>query len=276
MKFFAKQMTLVGSMIIFGFLSACGPGSEESDLENTLSEQRTEIAQLSTQSAKLEQINKSQWDAISYLSTQMPYALEIITPIPPFVTITPTAYVPNEPELDPTFTPTPVSSTNIEYPLVTRTGIEEIDRIIDVILSHNIEARVEFIRYTTSACTTADGLGGPPKCTPGEADGTLVEAFPVSSAEGTHVRPAQIEDVMDFTVRGLLAVYRVPEDAYKAEYWPAGEYGVAFSSEDDSYPHTIILLVERGQILRLDYVMGWPPFDLLWERSAEFVLDPLR
>ena len=71
----------------------------------------------------------------------------------------------------------------------TRTGIEDVDAIIDAILSGDIEARRALVQYTTSACTTADGLGGPPKCKPDEADGTLVKAFPVLGSEGHHVRP---------------------------------------------------------------------------------------
>jgi len=275
MKVFKKPMTLVWIMIFIMFFSACKPGAQESDLEISQA-QHTEIAQLSTQVADLERINQSQWEAISHLATEMPFALGVITPIPSGVTITPTAYVLDNQKPDPTSTPLATPAIDIEYPSITRTGIDEIDKVIDTILSADVEARIALVHFTTSACTTADGLGGPPKCEVSEPDGTLIEAFPVLSSEGSHVRPAQIEEVMDFAVGGLLAVYQVPDDAFQSDSWPAGEYGLVFSSDDGSYPHMLILLVENGQIVRLDSVMGRSPFDLIRERSDKFILPPLR
>jgi hypothetical protein len=206
----------------------------------------------------------------------MPFALGLITPIPPGVTITLTSYSLNDPAIDETFTPTPSSSIDIEYLLETRTGIEELDRVIDSIMSQDIGYRLELVRYTNSACTTSEGLGGPPKCESGEAEGIIVEAFPVSSGEGHHVRPDNIKATFDFTVRGLFAIYVVPDDAYRTDYWPAGDYGVVFTSEEGGYPHTVTVLVEEGQIMRLDFGYGWPPFEMIWAKSDEFILPPIR
>jgi len=139
---------------------------------------------LSTQVAQQEQTNASQWDAISYLSTQMPFALELITPVPPGVIITRTPYEPSDQVTGSTFTPTPSASIDIEYSPDMRTGINEIDQVIDVMMDTNIDARLALVQFTKTACTTKDGLGGPPKCEPSEADGTIVDAFPVSSGEG--------------------------------------------------------------------------------------------
>ena len=185
----------------------------------------------------------------------MPFALELITPIPEGITITPTPYI------------------DIEYPPDTRTSIPEIDRVIDIFLGPDIEARIELVRYIQFPCTTADGLGGPPKCEGTEADGTVVTAFPVLYSEGTHVRPDEIQKVFGFTVRGLLAVYEVPESAYEADYWPAGEYGVVFTSEDGT-AHTVTLHLTNGEIVRLEFSPVWPPFDQIWDRSDTFILPP--
>ena len=157
-----------------------------------------------------------------------------------------------------------------------RTGIKEIDPVIDVMIDKDLDARLELVRFTTTACNTIDGLGGPPKCEPGEADGTIVDAFPVSTGEGYYVRSENIQDVFGFTVRGLIAVYVVPEDAYHTDFWPAGEYGIIFTSEDGGYPHTITVLVEDGLIVRLEFNPDWPPFDLIREKSDEFILFPIR
>ncbi len=274
-----KSFLAITSIIFI--LTACTSSLNNDNvevLEKTISAQNTHIAHLSTQIARQERVNWDQWEDIGRLYTQMPYALGIITPIPPGVTITltQTPYLPHDQESGPTFTPTPSMSIDIEYPPDTGTGIDEIDKVIDAILGEDIDARLEMVRISTTTCTTADGLGGPPKCEPGEADGTIVDAFPVSNGEGHHVRPGQLQDVFDFTVRGLIAVYVVPEDAYRADYWPAGEYGIAFTSEDDGYPHAILLLVEDGQIVRLEFIPVWPPFDLIRQKSDAFILSPIR
>jgi len=58
-----------------------------------------------------------------------------------------------------------------------------------------------------------------------------------------HVRPDDIRNVFDFAVRGLLAVYVVPERTYKTDYWPAGEYAVVFTPKDGAHSHTITPLL---------------------------------
>ena len=170
--------------------------------------------------------------------------------------------------------PTPTLWIDIEYPPDTRTGNPEIDRVIDVFLTSNLEDRVELAHLVQSPCTTVDGLGGPPKCNEGEADGTLVTVFPVLFTEGTHVRPDDLQRVFDFSVRGLFAVYTVPESAFQAEYWPIGEYAIVFTSEDGGHSHIITLHVFAGEIVRLESSMDWPPFEHVWSRSDTFILPP--
>jgi hypothetical protein len=275
-----KSLNPIFIAILIIFIStACnlsGIASEESTLRETIAVQSTYIAHLSTQVKALEHVNQSQWDVISYNSTQMPYALGLITPIPPGITLTFTPYPPNDQAIDVTFTPTPSPSIDIEYPPDTRTGIEELDRVIDSIMSQDLSCRLELVRFTNSGCTTSDGLGGPPKCKSDEADGTMVEAFPVSSGEGHHVRPDNIQATFDFTVRGLFAIYVVPEDAYRADYWPAGDYGLVFTTEEGGFLHTVTVLAEEGQIVRLDFGFGWPPFEMIHSISDEFILPPIR
>lgn len=186
----------------------------------------------------------------------------------------------------PTSTPTPTSSppsahgtptppTGTVHPPDTRTGIEEVDAIIDAIVAGGIDARRELVQYTTTGCTTALGLGGPPKCESGEVEGTLVEVFPFLRAEGEYVRRESIGRVLRFAVEGLYAVYRVPDDAYEEEYWPAGEYGIVFTREEDGLAVTV--LVDGGGIVRIDF--GWQVGDspaMVIERSAgELLLPPV-
>ena len=245
-------------MVLVLCLTACTMGfsGRDNDLVGTIEAQNTRIAVLSTQIAEHEQTNWSQWDAISYLSTQMPYALGWFTPIPDSVTVTPTPYI------------------DIEYPPDARTGIAEVDRVIDTFLLSGMDARIELVHYIQYPCTSGDGLGGPPKCQADEADGTIVTAFPVLYSEGTHVRPEDIREVFDFSIQGLLAVYVVPENAYKSDDWPAGDYAIVFTSEDGGHPQAITLHITDGEIVRLEFNMGWAPFDQIWDRSDNFILPP--
>lgn len=239
-------------------------GIEERALNETVSAQSTELSHLTTQIAQQDETIASQWGAISYLSTQMPFALGLITPIPPGVRITQTPYSERDPNND------------LGYPTGTRSGNDEIDNLIEAVMNRDIDARLDLIRYTNAACTTLDGLGGPPKCQGDEEDGTLVSAFPISNGEGTHIRPESIRTAFDFKVRRLYAIYLVQSDAYETDYWPAGEYGVVFTSEEGGFPHVVTVFIEGGQIVRLAFDPGWPPFDLILAKSNEFILPPTR
>jgi hypothetical protein len=107
-----------------------------------------------------------------------------------------------------------------------------------------------FVHLTQSACTTADGLGGPPKCLAREEAGTLVEAFPIGGVEGQFVRADELSQSLAIAAESLVGVYRVPQPAVYEEYWPAGEFGLLFATGGVS---PVSLIVEDGQIVRLDF-----------------------
>ena len=281
----SKKLLLLLILLISGLFTiftipACTSSMEADDylLLETISAQSTRISHLSTQVARQELTNISQWESVGRLYTQMPYALGIITPLPHSITITPTPtpYPPGNQKPDSNETPTPTASLDIEYPPDMRTGIGRIDVVIDAILSEDINAKLDLVRFSTTACTFGDGLGGPQSCIGEEKDGTMVDVFPVSSGEGFFYRHDRIREIFNFSVHGLFAVYRVPEDVFQADYWPSGEYGLVFTSEDGGKPHIIIVLTENGQIVRLGFYYNWPPFEIVNEMSDEFILDPMR
>jgi hypothetical protein len=256
----------------FAFNLGCSAANDDpqANLKKTVSGLNTRIASLETD--VVDQVNSdlNQWDVISFLYTQMPYALGTITPKPPGYVVTTT--VQNVFDEEPTITPPP--GLEFEYPLNTRTGIVGVDTVIDAFLNEALFSRISLVRFINTPCKTGEGFDGPPKCKGSETENTIVEAFPILYTEGFHVRSSEIEDLFDFPVVGLLAVYIVPPDAYETEYWPAGEYGVIFSSDDGGTLHSVILLVEGGQIVRLDYDPTWPPFTESWDRGDTFVLPP--
>jgi hypothetical protein len=267
-----QVVILLAFTFIIYTLTACisSWGRDNNDaIRETISVQSTWVAHLSTQLAKQEQTNINQWESIGHLYTQMPYALGIITPIPPGVTITPTP-TPHS------LSDRPTISIDIEYPPDMRTGIDEIDTVIDAIMSGDINARIDLVLLTTTACAMEMGLGGPPKCKGEEEDGTSIDVFPISYGEGIFIRPGSLKEVFSFSVRGLFVVYKVPEDVFKAQYWPAGDYGIVFTSEDDESSHIITVFVEDGRIVKLGFDYDWPPFESVKEMSDEFILPPTR
>ncbi len=153
----------------------------------------------------------------------------------------------------------------------TRVGVPEVDAVIEAALANDLDALRELVHYTTTGCTHTMGLGGPPKCEADETEGTLVEVFPILGPEGGHVRRAGIDRVFPLGKKGLHAVYRVSEDAYEEDYWPAGEYGIVFAS--DPYPSVVTLLVDERGIVRIVY-SEWSTDLLARQDVGELVLPP--
>lgn len=247
-----KVLALIGLLISL-FATACTANNP--NLEATVAAQSTWIAHLSTQVGEQVETNRLQWDSISAMATQMPPAVQIVTPVTAGATIIPTEIIPQ----------VPIQSV---YPPGARSELPEVDAVIEAVLNGTLEDRLSLVQLSQTACTTSEGLGGPPQCEAGESEGTLVQAFPVAYSEGVMVRQEGIANVFNFNVWGLLGVYTVPPDAYQTDFWPAGEYGVVFAPEDISAPYLIIFYVEDGKIVRLAfYYDEWDNASLLdrWE-----------
>lgn len=191
----------------------------------------------------------------------------------PIIEPTPTKEIPVPPVSGaPTVEPTLATLQLAVHPPETRTGIDEIDTIIDAVLTQDVEELQSLTGYMLIGCTHTMGLGGPPKCEPDEAEGTMVESIPVLGVEGYHQRREDFEGWQGPDILGLLTVYRVSSQAYSDEAYPAGEYALAFL--DAKGVSDITLQVMDGKVVRFDY--GFPgslQSDL--ERDADEVLVAL-
>jgi hypothetical protein len=256
-----KAIFLSFNFLIILFLSSsCTPPAELEEslqLDKTLAVQNTQMAELSTQIADLNETISSQWDLLSYLSTQMPFALDLVTPTPEG------------------FIPTPTAWIGPEYSLDTRTGVAEVDAVIEAFLNRPLEYRVELAQYYTLPCTEEDGMGDVPRCQEGEVPGTQVDFFPVLYTEGILVRRESITSILDFTVEGLYAVYAVPEAGYSAPDWPVGEYAVLFTSQTPEVLLLVAVHVADGSVVRLEFLSPYPPVGVSWPDESDFLLPPL-
>ena len=89
------------------------------------------------------------------------------------------------------------------------TNRPEVNRVATAVLSNDLEARRELVHYTTAGCTNALGLGGPPKCDPGQAEGTPVDYLPIlGPGEGAPILPEAVNEVLGFPAETFYAAYR--------------------------------------------------------------------
>jgi hypothetical protein len=170
--------------------------------------------------------------------------------------------------------PESTSTSQPMYPLTTRTGVEEIDRILDA--SGDVQKLRALVAFTSTKCTKQDGLGGPPKCLPGEEEGTPVDVLPFLGPEGSFLRKAEIGHWPGFETSGIFAIYQVSSNAYSDENYPAGHYAILFLGEENQ--PAISLRVREGRIVRVDYVFDDSPESLdatLQRESARLILAPI-
>lgn len=162
------------------------------------------------------------------------------------------------------------------YPLTTRTGIANVDNIVDVVAGGDVEILRSLIQFTNTKCTTADGLGGPPKCRAGEVEGTPVEVLPVYGSEGHSYHKEDIETWSGVNADGLYAVYEVSPDVVPDPDYPSGKYAVMFV--DRKNQAIASLRIDNGKIVRFDYTLdiansanGW-----IEREASNVILAPLN
>lgn len=151
----------------------------------------------------------------------------------------------------PSGTAAPVLDSQGTYALETRTGLAEVDQVLEAVASGDRAQIESLIHYTSAPCTKLEGFGGPPKCGPGENEGTLIEALPMIASEGGFVRKEEIDLWPGVEATALFSVYRVSEDGVVEEYYPRGEYAIVFLSNENGVGLTLRIL--DGRIVRVDY-----------------------
>lgn len=138
------------------------------------------------------------------------------------------------------------------------TGRRDLDAVVAAALSGDSGALMPYLEFMPALCTTERGLGGPPKCLPGEHDGTPVNVLPLLGPEGSFLRELDAPAWVAPPISRLYAVYKVSDAAYSDPDYPAGEYALVFAT-DDASPAPVTLQVRQGRVVRIDYGVGWPP-----------------
>lgn len=171
--------------------------------------------------------------------------------------------------------PTPSAEPSDGYPLNTKTGNPDVDPILADVASGDPDQVRSLIRYTSAPCTRAEGMGGPPKCREGEAEGTLLEVLPMLDSEGGFFRKEEIGNWKGIDPVSLYAVYQVSSNALNEQYYPQGDYIAFYKAGEDQT--AVALHIADGGIVRVDNVYGVFPDSLqaIIERdTSEVILAP--
>lgn len=165
-------------------------------------------------------------------------------------------------------------------PPTTPTGIPYVDAVIEAGQSGDPQVLKALFYLRTVPCTTERWLLRQPLCLQGETDGTLVQTMPMLSADLGHLRINEINSWQGIGEAELYAVYRTGSYTYSDEFFPAGEFAVAFLPEGSAF--VFILQVTRDGIVRMDFCgvhddicPGSTIEEIFQEHESEFILGPL-
>lgn len=161
------------------------------------------------------------------------------------------------------------------YPIDTQTGIPDVDNVLAAVASGNPQELYALINFTTAPCTNTEGLGGPPKCTEGEPEGTQLEVLPFIGSEGGFIRQNEIGRWQGVDAQALYGVYRVSGTALNEAYYPPGEYLIFFVPRENE--PAVALRVADGGIVRVDYHFNVFPESLqsvIVRDTSEVILGP--
>jgi hypothetical protein len=172
-----------------------------------------------------------------------------------------------------TATPEPPGTPDADGP----TGVIGVDAAIAAIEAGDFDALTAMAAYQSVECvTTIEGIGGPRECEEGEAEGTIVEAFPAAACEGYFVRDAG--PLLEQTLAGgtLYAAAELPNEPRVEPYWPTGEYLLVYGIQQAGITIGTGLVFEDGRIVAVWQSCG--PADVLLTRGGEdlpLLLGPL-
>jgi hypothetical protein len=182
------------------------------------------------------------------------------------------------PRPSPTATaPGPAPSPTPDPGSAYETGIEAVDAVIEAVLARDAAALQSLLRFSEAACTHQFGGGGPPKCfayQPAPPEGTVVEAFPLSTCEGEW--RTELGPIVEMLLDRELALYGAVElnldgPLFGLEYYPQPEYGVLLQQEFNGEIAGILLGVEDGGWFSYIDFLCFPPPEWIFSEQAEVV-----
>lgn len=131
-----------------------------------------------------------------------------------------------------------------------------LDRVVSAVKSGDKTVIASLIQFGEFPCTTRDGLGGPPQCTTGEMEGTIIEALPVIDGEGTHIRKGSPNVQLVIKPGTYIGLYRTTDEMFADANFPKGEYAIIVKNDNAPMITYSILHITEGKIIRIDARFG--------------------
>ena len=140
-----------------------------------------------------------------------------------------------------------------------RTGIPEVDGIIDAVLSEDADTLVDLVVYEQVKCGDENSvdLPSPPRCPPGQPEGTSTSALSSGVCKALlvarHEVPEWVRSLLVQTDLGVYAVYRVGA----VDYLDA-DYTIVFNSAKplEAPPGIQTVSIAEGPIVSLTSSCG--------------------
>jgi hypothetical protein len=162
---------------------------------------------------------------------------------------------PTRPAATPTREP---QSTATHAPEATATpGATGLDAITEAARENDAAALEALVRYESVPCTTTvTGIGGPPECAEGEADGTPVDVVFATTCEGYYARQGALNFAeIAFGVFGsgdaLFGVYAIDPASQLAriEEWAAAKYAIVMNRIAPNDATLAYVIVSDGEAI---------------------------
>lgn len=134
------------------------------------------------------------------------------------------------------------------YDSATRTGVPEVDRVIDVVMKRGGQGFEDLVAFTEATCTTHHTSPGDVPCYPGEADGTKVNVFGIGACSPNSVRSTK--DAADY-VKAVVSSPLFLHSVWKADQpgWPT--YGIVLTPALHDYAAPRLYLNAEGKIIQV-------------------------
>ncbi|HLO14847.1 MAG TPA: hypothetical protein VK206_08460 [Anaerolineales bacterium] len=133
--------------------------------------------------------------------------------------------------------------------------VPHLAELVNAVSSGSAEDLLALVQFSSLPCTKKEGLGGPPKCLATETEGTRIDVLPILGPEGGHIRRSEFSSwfgsLTGVGAPQLYAAFRTSKSTYSDEFFPAGEFGVAFLLPDKA--NVVVFRVTDAGIVRVDY-----------------------
>jgi hypothetical protein len=134
--------------------------------------------------------------------------------------------------------------------------------VIDAVRARDAEAVMATVEMARTPCTYQQGAGGPPKCSVagpgGAAEGTTIEAFPLSSCELGWYSRSGVRDALQPTLTGtgdLFAVVRLTRPLFSEPglQFPTTRYAAFFVRRASGMPESsVVFAMDNSAMVYID------------------------